>query len=512
MLTTPHRNRFGASLIAAGLLAACAPAATVPTATAPAVEHAVLARAAATITTDDMARRIGALAHDSMRGRDTPSPELESAARYLTEEFRRAGLQPAGEDGTFIQRFPYQATALVETILGRQGVLNRPSYGVDFFMIPGQAPRAQGPVFYAGRAGQVTSLPGEVRGTVLIFDLPGAALNAQWQAALTAALQVAMPLGPAAVGFVLEPGFSPQLVGQLAPMVAGQQAPIPIFGMTHRSAEAMFEGPHAGWAAVQPPARIPDAVLEIGGVPSRVEHMVPNVVGVLRGADPALRNTYVVLTAHFDHVGVGAPDERGDSIYNGADDNASGTAALIEIADAFAALPSPPGRSILFLAVSGEEKGLLGSMFFAANPTVPGDAMIANINMDMISRGAPDTLIAIGQEYSTFEPLLDEVLAAHPELGFTVIRDPYPEERLFFRSDQLSFIQRGIPAVALFSGLHEDYHRPSDRPDRSDPDKAARVAQFAFLIANRIANDPVAPTWTREGERQVQEILRSGGM
>jgi Zn-dependent M28 family amino/carboxypeptidase len=218
----------------------------------------------------------------------------------------------------------------------------------------------------------------------------------------------------------------------------------------------------------------------------------------------------VVLTAHFDHVGVSAPDASGDSIYNGADDNASGTAGLLGIAEAFAALPEPPARSVLFLAVSGEEKGLLGSMHFAANPTIPGEGIVANLNMDMIGRNAPDTLIAIGQEYSTFEQVLNEVLAAHPDLGLTVIRDPYPEEGLFFRSDQLSFIQRGVPSLFFFTGLHEDYHQPSDVLERIDADKVARVSRLGFLVAHRVATSREAPEWTEEGRRQVEQILRGG--
>src|SRR5690606_4787139 len=129
-----------------------------------------------------------------------------------------------------------------------------------------------------------------------------------------------------------------------------------------------------------------------------------------------LRDTYVVVTGHFDHVGVGQPNETGDSIYNGADDDASGTAAVLEIAEAMAALPEAPARSVLFLTVSGEEKGLLGSMAFAENPTVPIDAIVANVNMDMIGRNAPDTVIGIGQEYSTLEGMLQRISSERPEL------------------------------------------------------------------------------------------------
>lgn len=507
------RRVHGAPLLGL-LLAACAGGTAPATAPAPEAGRAAVLRASETITAADMAERIGLLAHDSMRGRDTPSRELEMAAAYLADEFRRMGLQPAGDSASFIQRFPFvqarlDAEATRLALRGRGDAAVR--YGADFFVVPGSAPRVEAPAFHAGTAGAVAALPAEARGAAVFFDLPGATLGAEWQQNLVAALGPALQGGAAAVVLVLDPAFPQPQVAQVAEMVAGQQAPVPIVGVTRRAAEALFAGAGARLAPSAPPGRIGDAVLEISVAQIRTEHRPPNVVALLPGADPVLRDTYVVLTAHFDHVGVGAPDARGDSIYNGADDNASGTAALLEIAQAFAALPHPPARSVVFLAVSGEEKGLLGSMHFASQPTVPAEGIVANINMDMIGRNAPDTLIAIGQEYSTFADVLGAVLADHPEVGLTVIRDPYPQEQLFFRSDQLSFIRRGVPALFFFTGLHEDYHRPSDRPERIDADKAARVARLAFLIAHRVATTAEPPRWTEEGRRQVEAILRGAG-
>ena len=143
------------------------------------------------------------------------------------------------------------------------------------------------------------------------------------------------------------------------------------------------------------------------------EHTPPNVIGMIRGSDPELRNQYIVYSAHFDHVGVGIPDESGDSIYNGADDNASGTAALLEAAAAFAALDVPPARSVVFLAVSGEEKGLLGSEYYSENSTVPLEGIIMNINLDMVGRSHPDTVIGIGRQYTNLGPLTDRILREH---------------------------------------------------------------------------------------------------
>jgi Zn-dependent M28 family amino/carboxypeptidase len=239
-----------------------------------------------------------------------------------------------------------------------------------------------------------------------------------------------------------------------------------------------------------------------------VDGRPPNVAGILRGSDPTLRDTYVVLSAHMDHVGVGRPDATGDSIYNGADDDASGTSAVIEIAEAMAAMPQKPARSVMFLLVSGEEKGLLGSRYFSDHPTVPLKNIVANVNIDMIARNAPDTVVAIGQEYSSLGPLMHEVVRAHPELGLTASRDLWPNERFFFRSDHFNFARKEVPAIFFFSGVHEDYHRPSDEVEKIDADKAARIARLAYYLTREIAVRRDAPQWTAEGLREVRALTR----
>ena len=198
------------------------------------------------------------------------------------------------------------------------------------------------------------------------------------------------------------------------------------------------------------------------------------------GAILELWNEYIVYSAHFDHVGVGIPDASGDSIYNGADDDASGTAVLLETAAAFAGLDVPPARSVIFLAVSGEEKGLLGSKHFSENPTVPIEAIVLNINLDMVGRNHPDTVIGVGRQYTNLGPLTDRVLREHPDLGFVVIEDPKPEEQAFFRSDHLHFVNKDIPAIFFTTWDHEDYHKPSDEVELIDMEKAARVGRMVF--------------------------------
>jgi Zn-dependent M28 family amino/carboxypeptidase len=180
------------------------------------------------------------------------------------------------------------------------------------------------------------------------------------------------------------------------------------------------------------------------------ESQSPNIAGILRGSDPQLKNEYVVFTAHADHVGIGEP-VNGDAIYNGAVDNASGTAALLEIARAFAETKDRPKRSLLFVAVAGEEEGLLGSDYFAQHPTVPASQIVANINMDGVSLFYDfKDIVALGSDHSSLIKQVDDV-AQHMHLE--VSPDLMPEENFFIRSDQYSFVKQGIPALSISEGF-----------------------------------------------------------
>ena len=311
------------------------------------IRPAEVARATETITPEDMAHRIGVVAHDSMMGRATPSPGLDLTAEWAAAELRRMGLRGGAPDGGFVQRYPLATGA----------------------------------------------------------------------------------------------------------------------------------GGDTGTA--------------------------PNVVAVLEGSDPALRGQHVVFSAHMDHVGVGPPDARGDSIYNGADDDASGVAAVLEVAEAMASLPTPPRRSTIFLLVSGEEGGLWGSDWYAEHPTVPLDSLVANVNVDMVGRNWSDTIVAIGKEHSDLGETLEQVSARHPELGMAPVDDLWPEERFYFRSDHYNFARRGVPVLFFFSGTHEDYHMPGDEPSRIDVEKASRVARLLFLLGVEIGDADEPPAWDRQSYRSI---------
>ena len=287
---------------------------------------------------------------------------------------------------------------------------------------------------------------------------------------------------------------------------------LPILQMRAPSAQALLSGSGLDVAALQARSgeamRVDDvagAELTVALYYAETEVLAPNVVGVLEGSDPSLSDEYVVVSAHMDHVGVGRPNETGDSIYNGADDNASGTAAVMEIAEAMAALPTAPRRSLMFLLVSGEEKGLWGSEYFAANPPIPVQQMVADLNMDMVGRNWPDTIVAIGKEHSDLGETLERVNAAHPELGMTAIDDLWPQESFYTRSDHFNFARQGVPILFFFNGVHEDYHGPDDEVDRIDAEKAARIARLVFHLAVEVADADSRPSWDPGSYRTIVE-------
>jgi Zn-dependent M28 family amino/carboxypeptidase len=231
------------------------------------------------------------------------------------------------------------------------------------------------------------------------------------------------------------------------------------------------------------------------------------VAGILRGSDAARKNEYVVLSAHLDHLGIGGA-VNGDTIYNGAMDNASGIAAILEIAEELHESGAKPARSILFVAVTGEEKGELGSRYFAAHPTVPAGAMVANVNTDMFLPLFPlKTLMVLGLDESD---LGGDIRAVAHELGLAVQADPEPQRNRFIRSDQYSFIKAGIPALSMKVGYEEHspeaaiaakwiaerYHAPSDDLNQPvDRTAADTYVQVVKKLGLRIADRRGRPAW-----------------
>jgi len=251
-----------------------------------------------------------------------------------------------------------------------------------------------------------------------------------------------------------------------------------------------------------------------------------NVIGILRGGDEKLKDEYIVITSHHDHLGIGKPIN-GDSIYNGALDNASGVSALLSIAKAFSELKVKPRRSVMFIALTAEEAGLLGSKYFAQNPTVPLAKFVANLNVDGINIwGRTKDVVLIGMEKSTLGEIISEI--ANRYQGRYVKPDQFPELGMFYRSDQFNFAKVGIPAIYFDNGVEyigkpEDYgkkvveeyiakhyHQPSDEYNDSWAlDGAVEDAKLVFMTAYYLANSDEKPEWKPDSEfRLIREQMK----
>ncbi len=489
------------------------------------------------------------LADDLLEGREAGSRGYDIAAHYVATQLALTGLQPAADDGTYFQKVPLCKSSLTSAALsvGQAGsapvALSIPDEAVV-------APNSRqpdvsltAPVVFAGYGvtapdyGYDDYKGVDVHGKIaLIFynapaKLPGE-MKAHYasppqkfrNAADHGAIAVLMMFTPddqqripwdRLKGYADQPAFT-TLLPDGTPVMAEPR--ISAVGyLSAGGAKKVFDrGPvtfeDAATATTRgdvKPVELP--VAATFKVTSRYEEAASeNVVGKLDGSDPALSDTSVVLSAHLDHLGI-KPAGEGDRINNGAYDNATGSAIVLEVARAFGAAGARPKRSIVVLFVTGEEKGLLGSDFFARYPVKAAGAVVADVNLDMpVFMTASSDIVAFGSENSTLDRLVSRAVAAE---GYTLSPDPLPEENVFVRSDQYSFVKQGIPAVYLEPGftatdpkvngrevfetfLHSHYHQPSD--DLSLPMDLNAVARFAeanYLIARAIADDPVAPSW-----------------
>jgi hypothetical protein len=237
--------------------------------------------------------------------------------------------------------------------------------------------------------------------------------------------------------------------------------------------------------------------------------LTQNVVGILEGADPVLKNEYVAIGAHYDHVGMRQGGD-GDRIFNGADDDGSGTVANLTIAHALATSPQRPKRSVIFVWHAGEEKGLWGSEYFTNNPAVPIGQIVTQLNIDMIGRSkkegdtkpankdltGPNAIYVIGSKMMSTDlgNLSEAVNNSFLKLEFNYkYDDPNDPERFFYRSDHFNYARKGVPIIFYFDGVHEDYHRPSDSPDKIDYQKMEKVARTVFATMWKLANAPTRP-------------------
>jgi len=502
-----------------------------------------LEAALAGISRANIQSHVNFLAADEREGRMTGSRGYDESSQYVAEQFAAIGLEPGGTDG-WLQQVPL-ITRMID--IENSGVtLHKNDGDVELewekdLIIYADKLRAENriraEVVFAGFGVHAPELgysdfEGIDVGGKIVATFVGAPATfpsterAHYSSGRTKAAELVSRGAIGEIGLMsrLEERLSPweeytQNLGTQPDMswidkggdVADFHPELQGDAMFNRqSAEQLFEG--------SPDARPSSAALGVEvTMYRRTEHeriTSPNVVGVLRGSDPELSKEFVVYSSHLDHLGIGAPVD-GDDIYNGMYDNALGVAVTIEVARALASLSVPPRRSIVFVAVTGEEHGLLGSDYFAHYPTVPSSAIAANVNIDMPMFIFPlNTIVGYGAEHSSLESLT--AVEARKE-GFELTPDPYPDEVYFIRSDQYSFVRQGIPSVYFAEGIgssdpaldtraiYDDffdvhYHHPSD--DLSQPVEwasALRFSRAAVRVGYRIAMDEQRPAWN-EGD------------
>ena len=495
-----------------------------------------------------MRGHVGFLASDEMKGREAGTAEYDIAARYVAAQFETMGLRPAGAKDSYIQPVPlvlFRAADKGSVKLVRGAAETTLEFGVDY--LPGASPLTPemmkdaplvfvgfgvvAPGFkrddYAGRdvrgkivvmlSGAPSSLPTEERahygngvskrvlaaerGAIGIISVdtptrekvsPFARRARNWQAlGATWAHGDGKPDYPGGSA----PGLATISLAGAAKLFAGLPG----------GADAVFA---ASEAKAGNPKRMALPVNARVTLKSDIKSMMSsNVAGLLEGSDPVLKDQVIVLSAHLDHTGI-CPEVKGDKICNGAMDNAMGIASMIEVAHGFKHLKARPKRSILFLAVTAEEKGLVGADYFAQNPTLVKGSLVGNVNLDMpiVTYDFKD-VVAFGAERSSIGPAVSRAGAT---MGIALVPDPEPEQGIFTRSDHYRFVQQGIPAVFLVTGPGGDgavvgaefqkthYHQPSD--DMNLPFKWGAATRFVALnlaIARDLADAPDRPRWNK---------------
>jgi hypothetical protein len=482
------------------------------------------------------------LADDLLEGRDTGTRGYDIAARYVAAGFEGLGLRPGARDGSWYQQVPFVRFAMSEPAqirIGERTFVHRRDFSVRQHPTAGQT-RFEAPAVFAGygleaRAFGLDDYRGlDVRGKiVVVLDGTPSGLPSDVAAHLGSekrriaarrgaiglitrrrpAAAARMPFSAAPMGRPMEPGIT---------WVAPDGTPFTdspslrfVATADPALAEALFQGARRGLADVHAQAAQtgvrprgfalrPRVAFERESANTTLQS--PNVIGILPGSDPALAGEYVLLMAHLDGLGVREGGE-GDRIRNGAMDNATGIATLLEVARKMSQPGSRPRRPVIFAAVTAEERGLLGAQYLANNPVVDGRIVgVVNLDMPILTYNFTD-VIAFGAEHSTLGPIVER---AAGRMNVALSPDPLPEQGLFTRSDHYMFVREGIPSVFLMTGfqgegerefrgfLANQYHSPKDDLSQSFNWQAgARFAELNYLIAREIADAPEAPLWYR---------------
>ncbi|MEN3001452.1 MAG: M20/M25/M40 family metallo-hydrolase [Armatimonadota bacterium] len=487
---------------------------------------------AETITSTDLQAHLEFIASDMLEGRDTPSRGLDLAGMYLVSHLKRLGLKPGGENGTYYQTLTMRTDRVkTESSVVRLGEREF-RYGEGFIARAVPLSLTASLVYvghgWTNHAQSIDPYRGlDVREKVLVvlsgFPRPVAQLGLERAEAegWISPEENARRRGARAI-LRIDPMLMERLESQsrmwarrrLLEELERDGAGIPLLIPSRALLDALCQGEEVSAAELIRRAESGEAGepftfrankrLQIEIAVETMREHARNVIAIAEGRDPVLKNEYVVVGAHLDHVGTGTPRHPGeDVIFNGADDNGSGCVALLEMAEAFAQ-GARPRRSVLFIWYVGEERGLWGSRLFTEKPTVPLQNIIAKVNLDMIGRSKqlgdqnrrnadlsePDEIYVIGPRLASPElgELLEQVNAQYLRLRLNPRYDsPNDPEQLYYRSDHYSFAQKGIPVIFFFSGLHEDYHRPSDHVDKIDFEKLMKVTRTVFGLVWTLA-------------------------
>lgn len=482
------------------------------------------------------------IASDEMEGRDTPSRGLDTTAKFIAMNLHRWGFKPAGDDGTFFQHIELRRNR-VDTAQTKVDFNGRALNAGTDFLPAGGAGAANGSLVFAGtgwliKSKQMDAYKGvDPSGKIaVIYGTPNQSPRGISRAELgkmgedsIAPIEYARQKGVVGIIYVPDAQYVTNWQrSRLRIMERGsiyvarfqtQQPPtsLPAVIVSPDVVNSLFEGERETAGSIlnatsvtnlPAPFLLSDQKKVTFNVANTADAIpTQNVVAIWEGSDPVLKSEYVAFGAHYDHVGSGCPAVGTDRICNGADDDGSGTTALLGMAEALAKSPTRPKRSILFVWHCGEEKGLWGSRYFTEFPTVPLDRVVAQINIDMIGRSkkegdtnprnseltGPNAIYLIGSTMMSTElgELVNAVNKSYLNLTFDTRYDaPTDPNRFFFRSDHYNYARKGIPIIFFFDGVHEDYHRAGDTADKIDYQKMEKVTRTIYMTAWQIANRP----------------------
>lgn len=493
------------------------------------------------ITASQLKNYLEFIASDELEGRDTPSRGLDIAAMYIANNLKRWGIKPAGENGTYFQKLPLkrhfidvQKTKL--EVNGQSFI-----YGEDFISNFADQ-NISGQLVYVGhgwffKSKNIDAYQGlDVKDKIVVTvnrspkgfnpaDAHGKQSLDTWATPITYAqlkgAKAVISLSSFTDLVFWKEEVNENVSGSLE--FESAEIHIPVIKASPSLINALFKNEKVNGSMVyaksmsvtkdfeEPFELKPNKTISLN-ISVKTENLrSQNVIGVLEGSDPILKNEYVAIGAHYDHIGINpnAPGE--DKIWNGADDDGSGTSAVLAIAEAFAKGAQRPKRSILFVWHVGEEKGLWGSQHFTEHPTVPIDSIVAQLNIDMIGRSQKQEeavdprnkdLIKSGDVYVVGSKLMSSELGELSEsvnnsflkIGFNYkYDDPKDPERIFYRSDHYNYAKNGIPIIFYTNGVHADYHQPSDSIEKIDFEQMEKIARTIFATAWELANRPTKP-------------------